>query len=182
MTNAALPDDPVHEDREPTRRDFINVLAVTSTVGAAAAVSWPLIDQLNPAADTLAFSTIEYDFAKVALGQQIVLLWRKQPVSVRHRNPAEIAAAVADDNAPMRDPATDASRHKPGKAEWLIVIDVCTHLGCTPNFGEGKYRGWLCPCHGSVYDTAGRIRAGPAPKNLYLPPYEFESDTKVKIG
>jgi ubiquinol-cytochrome c reductase iron-sulfur subunit len=165
-----------------TKRDFIFIITAAMAAGGAAAVAWPLIDQMNPAADTMALSSIEYDFAKVVLGQQVVLLWRKQPLFIRHRTPAEIAAAVADDHAPMRDPATDASRHKPGKAEWLIVIGVCTHLGCTPTFGEGPYGGWLCHCHGSVYDTAGRIRSGPAPKNLYLPPYAFESATKVKIG
>ena len=165
-----------------TRRDFIHVLAGAMTVGGAAAVAWPLIDQMNPAADALAGGVVEQDISKVVLGQQIVILWRKQPVFIRRRTPAEIAAAVADDHAAMRDPATDASRHKPGKAEWLIVIGVCTHLGCTPTFAEGQYHGWLCPCHGSVYDTAGRIRLGPAPKNLYLPDYAFLSDTQVKIG
>jgi ubiquinol-cytochrome c reductase iron-sulfur subunit len=111
-----------------------------------------------------------------------VVKWQGKPVFIRHRTPAEIAAAIADDHADLRDPATDESRHKPGMAEWLIVIGVCTHLGCVPTFGEGQYRGWLCPCHGSVYDTSGRIRQGPAPKNLYLPTYAFESATKVKIG
>lgn len=165
-----------------TRRDFIHILAATTVIGAAAAVAWPLIDQLNPAADTLAFSSVEFDISKVALGQEVTILWRKQPVFIRHRTPAEIAAAVADDNAPMRDPATDASRHQPGRAEWLILIGICTHLGCVPLFRQGRYDGWLCPCHGSVYDTAGRIRSGPAPKNLYLPPYAFEGPTKLKIG
>jgi ubiquinol-cytochrome c reductase iron-sulfur subunit len=103
-------------------------------------------------------------------------------VFIRHRTAPEIAAAVADDNADLRDPAHDADRHKPGKAEWLIVIGVCTHLGCVPIFGEGDYHGWFCPCHGSVYDTSGRIRKGPAPKNLFLPDYVFETDTRVKIG
>ena len=167
---------------EATKRDFIHIMAGAMAVGGAVAVAWPLIDQLNPAADTLAVATVEHDISKIALGQQIVILWRKQPVFIRRRTAAEIAAAVADDRAPMRDPATDASRHKAGKAEWLIVIGVCTHLGCTPTFAEGRYRGWFCPCHGSVYDTAGRIRLGPAPKNLYLPDYAFISDTKVKIG
>ena len=166
----------------PTKRDFIHIMSGAMLLGGAAAVAWPLIDQLNPAADTLAVSSVEYDISKVALGQQIVILWRKQPVFIRHRTPAEIAAAVADDQAPMRDPATDAGRHKPGKPEWLIVIGVCTHLGCTPTFAGGVYRGWLCPCHGSVYDTAGRIRGGPAPKNLYLPDYAFITDSRVKIG
>ncbi|MBS0411088.1 MAG: ubiquinol-cytochrome c reductase iron-sulfur subunit [Proteobacteria bacterium] len=167
---------------EASRRDFIHVLAATTAIGATGAAAWPLIDQLNPAADTLAYSSVEFDISKVAPGQEVTILWRKQPVFIRHRTPAEITAAVADDNAPMRDPATDASRHQPGHAEWLILIGVCTHLGCVPLFKQGAYQGWFCPCHGSVYDTAGRIRSGPAPKNLYLPDYLFETPAKVKIG
>lgn len=167
---------------EPTRRDFINILATSATVGAAAAFVWPLIDQLNPAADTMAMASIEFDLTKVALGQEVTISWRKQPVFVRHRTPAEIARARADDHAPMKDPATDASRVKAGHEEWLIVLASCTHLGCIPTFGGGDWGGWLCPCHGSQYDTSARIRKGPAPKNLYLPDYTFLTDTKVKIG
>jgi ubiquinol-cytochrome c reductase iron-sulfur subunit len=167
---------------DATRRDFIHIVAASATIGSTAAVLWPFVDQMNPSADTLALASIEADYSKVPLGQQIVVKWRSKPVFIRHRTPAEIAAAVAGDHADLRDPATDAERHKPGKAEWLIVIGVCTHLGCVPLFGEGRYHGWFCPCHGSVYDTAGRIRSGPAPKNLYLPDYAFESDTKVRIG
>ncbi|MGH6955791.1 MAG: ubiquinol-cytochrome c reductase iron-sulfur subunit [Caulobacteraceae bacterium] len=174
--------DPSHVVPDPNRRDFIHIVAVAATVGGAAAVAWPLIDQMNPSADTLALSSIEYDISKVPLGQQVTILFRKQPLFVRHRTPKEIAEAVAGDTASLRDPATDASRVKPGKAEWLILIGVCTHLGCTPTFGGGEYRGWLCPCHGSVYDTSGRIRKGPAPKNLYVPDYDFLSDTKIKVG
>jgi ubiquinol-cytochrome c reductase iron-sulfur subunit len=166
---------------EHTRRDFIHIVAIAAAGGGLAAVAWPLIDQMNPSGDTLALASIEYDYSKVELGQQAVVKWRGKPVFVRHRTPKEIAEAVADDHASMRDPATDATRHKPGKAEWLILIGVCTHLGCVPNKG-GPYGGWLCPCHGSVYDTAGRIRAGPAPLNLFLPDYEFTGPTKVKIG
>ncbi len=180
MTSGLL-GDPVHNE-EASRRDFILILTAAVTAGGGAAVSWPLIDQMNPSADTLALSQVEFDFSKVALGQMVTVKWRGHPVGVWHRTPAQIAAAVADDHAPMRDPATDESRHKPGMAEWLIVIDVCTHLGCIPTFGAGLYRGWLCPCHGSIYDTSGRIRSGPAPKNLVLPDYAFESATKVKIG
>lgn len=167
---------------DPERRDFIFLLTGAMAAGGAAAVAWPMIDQMNPAADTLAVSTVEYQYTKVPLGQQVSVKWRGSPVFVRHRTPAEIAAAVADDHAPMRDPATDASRHKPGMPEWLVVIGVCTHLGCIPLFGQGPYKGWFCPCHGSVYDTAARIRAGPAPKNLYLPDYAFEPGGMVKIG
>jgi ubiquinol-cytochrome c reductase iron-sulfur subunit len=165
-----------------TRRDFIYIATAAAAAGGGLAVLWPLIDQMNPSSDTLALAQIEVDYSKIALGQMAVFKWRSHPVGIWHRTPAQIAAAVADDHAPMRDPATDASRHKPGMAEWLIVIDVCTHLGCIPTFGEGPYHGWLCPCHGSQYDTSGRIRAGPAPKNLYLPPYVFEPGGKVKIG
>jgi ubiquinol-cytochrome c reductase iron-sulfur subunit len=169
-----------HED--PNRRDFIHIAAAAAAVGGVAAVAWPLVDQMNPAGDTLALASIEFDLSKVPLGQQVLVKWRSKPVFVRHRTPKEIAEAVADDHAQLRDPATDASRVKPGKSEWLILIGVCTHLGCVPNFGGGQYGGWLCPCHGSVYDTSGRIRAGPAPLNLLIPDYTFLSDTKVKIG
>jgi ubiquinol-cytochrome c reductase iron-sulfur subunit len=165
-----------------SRRDFIHVATASAAAGAVGTVLWPLVDQMNPSADTLALASIEVDYSKIPLGQQITAKWRSKPVFIRHRTAKEIASAIAGDHANLRDPATDASRHKPGRAEWLIVIGVCTHLGCVPDFGEGDYGGWLCPCHGSVYDTAGRIRSGPAPKNLYLPEYVFESDTKVKIG
>jgi ubiquinol-cytochrome c reductase iron-sulfur subunit len=163
------------------RRDFIHIAALAMAGVGGAAIAWPLVDQMNPSGDTLALASIEYDLSKVLVGSQAVIKWRGKPVFVRHRTPKEIAEAVAADHSPMRDPATDAARHKPGKPEWLILIGVCTHLGCVPNLG-GTYGGWLCPCHGSVYDTAGRIRAGPAPYNLYLPDYEFLSPTKVKIG
>jgi ubiquinol-cytochrome c reductase iron-sulfur subunit len=176
-----------HAAPDPSRRDFIHIAAAAAAVGGVAAVAWPLVDQMNPSADTLAQSSIEYDVSKVPLGQQVVVLYRKQPLFVRHRTPKEIAEAVADDHTQLRDPATDASRVKPGKEEWLILIGVCTHLGCTPGFdggdlAPGHYGGWFCPCHGSVYDTSGRIRKGPAPKNLAVPDYKFETDTKIKVG
>ncbi|HUZ12866.1 MAG TPA: ubiquinol-cytochrome c reductase iron-sulfur subunit [Caulobacteraceae bacterium] len=177
-SSAELP----HDVPESSRRDFIHIAAIAAAAGGLAAIAWPFIDQMNPASDTLASSSIEYDISKVPLGQQVAILFRKQPLFVRHRTAAEIAAAVADDHAALRDPATDASRVKPGKSEWLVLIGVCTHLGCTPTFGGGQYRGWLCPCHGSVYDTSGRIRAGPAPKNLAVPDYAFLTDTRIKVG
>ena len=167
---------------DPNRRDFIHIAAMATGAVGVAATAWPFIDQMNPSGDTLALASIEQDIAKVVPGQQLVVKWRGKPVFVRHRTPAEIHAAVKDDHADMRDPAADASRTKAGKQEWLIVIGVCTHLGCVPNFGTGEYGGWFCPCHGSVYDTSGRIRQGPAPKNLELPDYEFTGPTKVKIG
>ena len=168
----------------PSRRDFIHIAAIAAGAGGVAAIAWPLIDQMNPAADTLALSSIEYDVSKVALGQQATIAWRKQPLFIRHRTPKEIAEAVAGDNPPggLRDPATDASRVKPGHADMLILVGVCTHLGCVPLFGQGDYGGWFCPCHGSQYDTSGRIRKGPAPKNLVVPDYEFTGPTTVKVG
>ncbi len=169
-------------DDDPSRRDFIHIAAAAGAAGAVAGIAWPLVDQMNPSADVQALSTMEYDLSKVALGQEVTIKWQGKPVFVRHRTPKEIADAVAADHSDLRDPQTDADRHKPGKAEWLILVGVCTHLGCVPLFGQGDYGGWFCPCHGSVYDTSGRIRKGPAPKNLEVPTYAFLSDTKVKIG
>jgi ubiquinol-cytochrome c reductase iron-sulfur subunit len=168
---------------DPSRRDFIHIAVIAAAAGGVAAIAWPFIDQMNPDSDTLALSSIEYDVAKVPLGQQVTVLYRKQPLFVRHRTPKEIAEAVADDHSPtLKDPATDASRVKPGKSEWLILIGVCTHLGCTPTFGGGDWGGWFCPCHGSQYDTSGRIRKGPAPLNLAVPEYAFLTGTKIKVG
>ena len=171
-----------HPSDDPSRRDFIHIAAGAAAAGGVVMTVWPLIDQMNPSGDTLALASIEYDISKVVEGMQATVKWRGKPVFVRHRTKKEIAEAVADDNAALRDPAKDADRHKPGKAEWLILVGVCTHLGCVPNFGLGDYGGWFCPCHGSVYDTSGRIRKGPAPLNLAVPDYDFVSDTKVKIG
>jgi ubiquinol-cytochrome c reductase iron-sulfur subunit len=172
--------DPAGED--PSRRDFIHIAASAAAAGAVVGIAWPLIDQMNPSADVAAMASIEYDITKVALGQEVTIKWQGKPVFVRHRTQREIDEAVAADHADLRDPATDASRHKAGKAEWLILVGVCTHLGCVPLFGQGDFGGWFCPCHGSVYDTSGRIRKGPAPKNLAVPDYDFITDTKVKIG
>jgi len=167
---------------DPNRRDFIHIAAGAAAVGAVGALAWPFIDQMNPSADTLALASVDFDLTKVALGQQVTIKWRGKPLFIRRRTEAEIAAAVADDNANLPDPQTDAERHKPGKAEWMILIGSCTHLGCVPTFGGGDFGGWFCPCHGSHYDTSGRIRRGPAPLNLAVPDYEFLSDTTVKVG
>lgn len=185
------PANPVQEsdvsDGKSSRRDFIFIATgALGAVGAAATV-WPFIDQMNPAADTLALSTTEYDVGQVPEGQQVTIFWRKKPVFVRHRTADEIARARADDKVPMRDPATDEQRTmqsngKPGKPEYLIVSANCTHFGCIPTKGGGEYGGWLCACHGSLYDTAARIRGGPAPQNLILPPYVYTSGTTVRIG
>jgi len=174
--------DPHASGQDPNRRDFIHIAAGAAAVGAVATLAWPMIDQMNPAGDTLALASIEFDLSKVADGQQVTVKWRGKPLFVRKRTPAEIAAAVKDDNASMPDPQKDADRHKPGKPEWLVLVGTCTHLGCVPTFGGGDYGGWFCPCHGSSYDTSGRIRKGPAPRNLEVPEYAFLSDTKVKIG
>ncbi len=153
---------------------------------ATGSVIWPFIDQLNPAADTKAMSTTEVDISSVAEGQAITVMWRGKPVFVRHRTAAEIEEAKKVDVATLRDKQSDETRF-PTKPEWLIVVGVCTHLGCVTlgqKTGEvkGEYGGWFCPCHGSQYDTSGRIRKGPAPKNLEVPTYQFISDTVIRIG
>lgn len=153
---------------------------------AAGSVVWPFVDQLNPAADTKAMSTTEVDVASVAEGQAITVMWRGKPVFIRHRTAAEIEEAKKVDVVELRDKQTDDDRFKT-RPEWLIVVGVCTHLGCVPlgqKTGEmkGDYNGWFCPCHGSQYDTSGRIRKGPAPKNLEVPTYSFLSDTVIRIG
>ena len=167
---------------EATRRDFIHIAAGAAAVGAGAMVAWPLVNQMNPAADTLALSTIEFDVSKVAEGQQVVITWQGKPVFVRNRTAREIAEAVNTPESALKDPQPDAERVKEGHANYLVVIGSCTHLGCIPTFGSGDFGGWFCPCHGSHYDTSGRIRKGPAPTNLAVPEYAYVSDTRVKIG
>lgn len=170
------------EGPNPGRRDFLYVAAgAVGAVGVAGAV-WPLINQMNPDASVLALASIEFDVANIAEGESVTIKWRGLPVFVRHRTQAEIDEAKAVPMSDLKDPETDEQRTKPGKEQWLIMIANCTHLGCIPVGESGEYDGWFCPCHGSVYDTAGRIRKGPAPKNLVLPPYEFVSDTLVQIG
>jgi ubiquinol-cytochrome c reductase iron-sulfur subunit len=169
------------------RRDFLNVAAVSfAGVGTVAAIA-PMLVQMSPPADVLALATTEVDISKVQPGQAIKTVWRKQPVFVRNLTPAEIQAANATPLGELRDPETLAQRTKPGKANWLITLGVCTHLGCVPlGAGEGEnkgpYGGYFCPCHGSAYDTAARIRTGPAPTNLLVPDYVFASATLVRIG
>src|SRR5438270_5810878 len=169
------------------RRDFLNVAAVSFVgVGTVAALA-PLIVQMSPSADVLAQATTEIDISKVLPGQGIKTQWRKQPVFVRNLTPKEIQEADAVPVSSLRDPQTLAERTKPGHMNWLITLGVCTHLGCVPlGIGEGEnrgpYGGYFCPCHGSMYDTAARIRQGPAPKNLVVPDYDFTSPTTVTIG
>ena len=179
---------PFHEDdHDPRRRDFINIATVAFAGVGAAVIVLPLVNQMNPSADVLAQSTTEIDLSKIAPGQAVKTSFRKQPLFVRNLTPAEIAAANAVPVNTLRDPQSLEERTKPGKANWLITLGVCTHLGCVPlGAGEGEnkgpFGGYFCPCHGSAYDTAGRIRAGPAPSNLAVPEYEFASDTVVRIG
>lgn len=166
--------------QEPTRRDFLYIAtAAVGTVGAGFAV-WPLISQMNPDATTLASASLEIDIGGIAPGQVVTVKWRGKPVFIEHRTPEEIKEARSVPLAVLPDPETDEARVK--KPEWLIVIGICTHLGCVPLVHQGPFKGAFCPCHGSAYDTSGRIRQGPAPKNLAVPPYQFASDTKIIIG
>jgi len=163
-----------------TRRDFLMVATgALGAVGAAGAV-WPFIHQMNPSADVLALSSIEVDMGPVAEGQSIKVMWRGKPVFIRHRTKDEITKARADDKEKLPDPQLDSARAQ--KPEWLVLVGVCTHLGCIPLGQQGEYGGWFCPCHGSHYDTSGRIRKGPAPANLPVPPITYLSDTKIRIG
>lgn len=169
------------------RRDFINIAAVSFAGVGAVAIVLPLINQMNPSADVLALASIEVDLSAIQPGQVIKTIFRKQPLFVRHLTPQEISAADATDPSGLRDPQTLGERTKPGKEQWLITMGVCTHLGCVPlgaAQGEprGEFGGYFCPCHGSHYDTAARIRKGPAPKNLEVPEYAFTSDTVVQVG
>lgn len=178
---------PIHEDvADPRRRDFINIAAVSFAGVGAGVIVLPLVNQMNPSADVLAQATTEIDLSKIAPGQAIKTSFRKQPLFVRNLTPAEIAAADAVPVSELRDPATLEQRTK-GKKNWLITMGVCTHLGCVPlGAGEGEnkgpFGGYFCPCHGSAYDTAARIRKGPAPLNLHVPDYKFSSDTTVTVG
>lgn len=165
---------------EPTRRDMLYIATGAASAVAIGAVAWPFIAQMNPDASTLALSSTELDISAIAEGQIVTIKWRGKPVFVRHRTAKEIKESEDTPLSQLPDPQTDQSRVK--KPEWLVVIGVCTHLGCIPLGHQGEYDGWFCPCHGSTYDTSGRIRSGPAPRNLDVPEYAFLSDTKIKIG
>ncbi|MEX6634215.1 ubiquinol-cytochrome c reductase iron-sulfur subunit [Hyphococcus lacteus] len=191
------------ESGETTRRDFIHIFGAATAAVGAGAVLWPLVHQMNPDASVLALSTKEVDLSAVPVGQAIKVMWQGKPVFIRHRTPEEISEAEAtpianlkdaiarNDNVSAKDEATDTARVTDSlgvaRPEWLVLVGVCTHLGCIPlgtSAGEnrGDYNGWFCPCHGSHYDVSGRIRKGPAPENLIVPPYQFVSDSVVKIG
>jgi ubiquinol-cytochrome c reductase iron-sulfur subunit len=188
---------------QPTRRDFLYVATTAAGVFGAGATLLPLIAQMNPSADVLALASIEIDLTPIDPGQSVTFTWRSHPLFVRRRTPQEIAQAqmvrlqdlldpfARNASLPERAPATDANRIRPSrgaaKPEWLVLVGVCTHLGCTPQAStpespQGDFGGWLCHCHGSQYDTSGRVRVGPAPRNLDVPPYAFMSDTRIKVG
>jgi ubiquinol-cytochrome c reductase iron-sulfur subunit len=168
-----------------TRRDFLQLVTGAFAAIGVGAMAWPFISSMNPARDVLALSTTEIDLSPIATGSAVTVMWRGKPVFVRHRTPEEIEAARSVDVGSLRDPQPDEARVQ--KPEWLVVVGVCTHLGCVPignkpTEARGDFGGWFCPCHGSHYDTAGRIRQGPAPQNLLVPEYVFTSDTAVRIG
>ena len=179
---------------EPTRRDFLYI--ATGAVGAVgvALTAWPLIDQMNPDAAALALATVDVDISSVEPGMSLTVKWRGKPVFIRNRTDKEIEEAKAVPLSELKDPearnqnlpdgaeATDENRAAAGAENILIQVGICTHLGCVPLGQQGAYGGWFCPCHGSAYDTAGRIRQGPAPQNLAIPVYSFISDTRIRIG
>ena len=186
---AGVNPDAVHTDEgsDVRRRDFINIAAVSFAGVGAGILVIPLVNQMNPSADVLAEATLELDLSAIAEGQAIKAVFRKQPLFVRHLTSVEIAEANKVPESTLRDPQTLTDRTKAGKSQWLITKGVCTHLGCVPlGAAEGEYKGefggYFCPCHGSHYDTAGRVRKGPAPKNLVVPDYAFRSDTSVEVG
>jgi ubiquinol-cytochrome c reductase iron-sulfur subunit len=182
-------------DVKPTRRDFLYVATTSVGVVGIGAALWPLVDQMNPSADVLALASIEVDVSSVEPGTQLTVKWRGKPVFIRYRTPEEIEAGRAvsldelkdalarNDNDSPTTPASDANRTLDADGNWLVMVGVCTHLGCVPiGDGAGDFGGWFCPCHGSHYDTAGRIRQGPAPTNLPVPLASFASDTVIKLG
>lgn len=174
-----------HDSGAGDRREFLTVATGAFATAGAGMAAWPLVHQMNPAADVLALASIEVDLSGIAEGQAVTVQWRGKPLFIRHRTSEEIAAARADDNADLRDPQPDSSRTT--RPEWLVMVGVCTHLGCIP-LGQrpadphGDWGGWFCPCHGSHYDLSGRVRRGPAPANLEVPAYEFLDDTTLRIG
>jgi len=178
------------ETEDPNRRDVLVMTANAFAAVGAASLLWPFIHQMNPDAGAQALASIEVDLAPVKEGQAITVMWRGKPLFIRNRTKDEIAAARKTALAELPDviePAADTARVKAGKENWLVLVGICTHLGCIPKGQsladtKGDFGGWFCPCHGSHYDTSGRIRKGPAPRNLDVPPYEFVSDSKIKIG
>ena len=175
------------ELEDGSKRDFIFLATGATAAAGVAAIGWPLVAQMGKAAETLAAGSIEIDLSKIALGQQLKMLWRGKPVFVRHRTAAEIKTAEETDVSDCPDPQMDSDRLIPDtngnlRPEFLVMVGVCTHFGCVPVGEAGDFEGWYCPCHGSHYDTSGRIRKGPAPKNMEIPPYVFINENVIKVG
>lgn len=167
------------------RRDFLNLVTASFVGVGVGAIAWPFVNSMQPARDVLALASTDAELGAIVAGQAVTVMWRGKPVFIRHRTAKDIEEARAVPMADLKDPATDQSRVQ--KDQWLVMIGICTHLGCIPlgqkpTDNKGQYDGWFCPCHGSAYDTSGRIRVGPAPRNLDIPPYAFTSDTKIRIG
>ncbi len=182
------------ESEGVTRRDFLLIATGAFAAVGAAATIWPFVDQMNPDAAALALASIEVDTSAIEQGQSIIVNWRGKPVVIRYRTEKEMQEAQQVSLDELKDPlarnanlapdapAIDANRTIPGKEEWMVMVQVCTHLGCIPLGEQGQFGGWYCPCHGSQYDTAGRIRFGPAPENMAIPVFSFTNDTTVRIG
>lgn len=169
--------------RDATRRDFLFIATGAIAAVGTASLIWPLVGQMGPDSDTLAAGgPVEIDLAPIAEGQIIKLFWRGKLIFIRFRTPAEVAAAQAARSVDLIDPQSDAERVKPGREQWLVVLGNCTHLGCVPLGHDGPFEGWQCPCHGSQFDTSGRVRKGPAPVNLPVPPYAFVANDRIRIG
>ena len=163
-----------------TRRDFIYTLTATLGAVGAGATIWPIVTQMNPDSSVKALSSIEVDISRIEKGKEITVMWRGKPVFIKRRTPEEVKSAESINIKDLKHPEDDKIRVK--KSEWLVVVGICTHLGCVPINGKGEYGGWFCPCHGSHYDTSGRIRKGPAPTNLEVPSYKFLDDNRIVIG
>jgi len=184
---AAVDHAPIHHGQDVTKRDFLQLVTTAGVIIGAGAIAWPLIDSMNPSKDVLALSSVDVDLTPVTEGMGITIVWQGKPIFVRHRTAAEIKEARDVKLSDLIEPQADSARVKAGHDQWIILIGICTHLGCVPlgnkpSDPRGDWGGWFCPCHGSQYDTSGRVRHGPAPSNLPLPPYAFESDTKIKVG
>ena len=172
---------------EVPRRDFLKLITGATAAIGAVAFAVPLVDSMSPAKDVLALSSVDVDLAPIAVGSGITVMWQGKPVFIRHRTPAEIKAAQDVPMAQLIDPQPDSARTRPNHEQWIVVIGICTHLGCVPLGNKptdlrGDWGGWFCPCHGSQYDTSGRVRHGPAPLNLAVPGHAFDTDSKIKIG
>lgn len=168
--------------KDESKRDFVVMTAAgVACVGAVAAVV-PFVTSMSPSQEVVAVGSTEIDLSHVKEGESITVMWRGSPVFITHRTKEQIELAQNVNLSDLKDPQSDEDRVKKGKEQWLVALGVCTHLGCVPLSNKGDYGGWLCPCHGSHYDSSARIRKGPAPHNLPVPPYEFLTDTKIKIG